>query len=278
MSTQTRKPIATVIIPTFDHVSTLRYAVASALAQTVPVEVFIVGDGVPAAGQALIQALVQQDDRIRYFGHPKHARRGEPYRHEAIAHANGRIICYLCDRDLWFPDHVKKLDEMLQSADFAHAFPMHLLPGGVAKYFPNDLSLPIFRHMMLTVWSRVPLSCAGHTIEAYKRLPSGWDTTPEGHLTDAYFFNKFLQMADCRLASGHEPTVLTFPSPDRKGWTPEQRAHELEAWWSCISTPDRRAALAVSIMQWALKDRDIELAKLYAHVLGQPQPGDSPAR
>lgn len=272
-------PIATVIISTFDHVATLRYAVASALAQTVPVEVFIVGDGVPTAGKALIHGLLQQDDRLRFFDHPKHERRGEPYRHEAIAHARGRIICYLCDRDLWFPDHVRKLDELLQSADFAHAFPMHLLPGSVAKFFPTDLSLPIFRHMMLNVWSRVPLSCAAHTLDAYKRLPSGWSNTPPGHLTDAYFFNKFLQMTDCRLASGYEPTVLTFPSPERKGWTSEQRVQELHAWWPCVSDPDKRAALTLSIMQWALKDRDIELGRLYAQVLGhQPsEPGHSPA-
>lgn len=263
-------PIATVVIPTFDHVATLKYAVASALAQTVPVEVFIVGDGVPAAGQALIRELLSQDERIRFFDFPKHERRGEPYRHEAIGHARGRIICYLCDRDLWFPDHVKKLDALLQSADFAHAFPMHLLPGSIAKFFPTDLALPIFRQMMQAVWSRVPLSCAGHTLDFYKQLASGWDTTPLGQLTDGYFFNKFLQRNDCRLASGYEPTVLTFPSPQRKGWTSAQRCQELDAWWACICSPEKRAELTVSIMQWALKDRDIELGKLYTQLLAQP--------
>jgi glycosyltransferase involved in cell wall biosynthesis len=261
-------PTATVIIPTFDHGQTLVYAVASALAQTVPVEVFIVGDGVPEAGKAMIHQLLKQDDRLRFFDHPKHVSRGEPYRHVAIGQARGRIICYLCDRDLWFPDHVEKLDGLLQQADFAHAFPMHLLPVSIAKFFPNDLSQPIFRQMMLTVWSRVPLSCAAHTVGFYKQLACGWDTTPPGHPTDAHFFNKFLMHDECRLVSGYEPTVLTFPSPERKGWTTQQRCEELAVWQACIQSPEKRAALVMSIMQWALKDRDMELGKLYTQLLG----------
>lgn len=70
------KPTATVIVPTFNHGATLRLAVDSALAQTVPVEVFIIGDGVPDSNKSLIHDLVTADSRVRFFDHPKHISRG----------------------------------------------------------------------------------------------------------------------------------------------------------------------------------------------------------
>ena len=97
-------PRATVVIPTFDHGPLLGLAVDSALRQSVPVEVFIVGDGVPEAHKAFIRDLTAGDARVRFFDHPKSPGRGEAYRHAALAQARGEIVCYLCDRDLWLAD------------------------------------------------------------------------------------------------------------------------------------------------------------------------------
>ena len=88
-------PRATVVIPTFDHGPLLGLAVDSALRQSVPVEVFIVGDGVPEAHKAFIRDLTAGDARVRFFDHPKSPGRGEAYRHasrfvsEFVASARG---------------------------------------------------------------------------------------------------------------------------------------------------------------------------------------------
>lgn len=42
-------PVATVILPTFDHAKSLALAVRCALDQTVPIELFIIGDGLASA-------------------------------------------------------------------------------------------------------------------------------------------------------------------------------------------------------------------------------------
>ena len=92
---------ATVLIPTsIDRGPTLALAVDSVLRQTVrDLEVFIIGDGVHEVTREAARSLEKADSRVRFFDHPKHARRGEPYRHEALQEARGRVVCYLCDRD-----------------------------------------------------------------------------------------------------------------------------------------------------------------------------------
>ncbi|HUF18169.1 MAG TPA: glycosyltransferase family A protein [Thermoanaerobaculia bacterium] len=58
---------ATVIIPTFDHGPLLKYSVESALKQTVDdIDIFVVGDGVPAEHREAVSAAVRSDSRIRF--------------------------------------------------------------------------------------------------------------------------------------------------------------------------------------------------------------------
>lgn len=261
-------PRATVLIPTFDHGPLLGLAVDSALQQTVPVEVFIVGDGVPAQHKPFIHALVAREPRVRFFDHPKSARRGEHHRHSALAQARGDIVCYLCDRDLWLPDHVAQLLGLLQQADFAHSLPLHVHPNTVT-FFSVDLEHPTFRDLVLRQGNRIPLSCAGHTLSFYRRLPEGWSDTPPDVPTDWHMFRKLLMRADCRAASGLLPTALTFPSPPRKSWPPEVRLAELQAWQARLADPAQRAGMVLQLMQRALRWRDHELAN---HIIALMSP------
>lgn len=252
-------PRATVVIPTFNHGPLIGLAVASALRQTVPVEVFVVGDGVPDAHKPALRELAASDPRVQFFDHPKSAGRGERYRHAALAQARGEIVCYLCDRDLWLPDHVAHLLALLQQADFAHSLPLHV-HRSMVHFFAVDLAHPAYRQHMLQVGNRVPLSCAGHTLRAYRMLDDGWDDTPPGIPTDWHMFRKFLGQPGCRCASGTLPTALTFPSPPRKDWPLEARLAELRAWREHIDDPARRAALVLQLLQAAIRSRDQDLA------------------
>ncbi|MFT4195316.1 glycosyltransferase family 2 protein [Ottowia sp.] len=256
-------PRATVVIPTFDHGPLIGLAVDSALRQSVPVEVFIVGDGVPEVHKPFIHDLVARDSRVHFFDHPKSPGRGEHYRHAALTHARGEIVCYLCDRDLWLPEHVAHLLALLQTADFAHSLSLHIRAGQV-EFFAADLAHPVYRHMMLWQVNRVPLSCAGHTLGFYRRLPEGWGDTPPGVPTDWHMFRKLLGHPDCRCASGTLPTAITFPSPPRKGWSPQARLDELRAWQARIADPAQRQGLLLQLMQLAIRSRDHEMAAFHA--------------
>ena len=259
-------PLATVLIPTFNHGDTIKFALDSALNQTVPVEIFIIGDGVPDAMRSTIKKLVAEHDCVRFFDNPKHERRGEPYRHEALKYAQGKIICYLCDRDLWLPDHVERMNTLLQDADFVHSLSMHVLPGGGYRFYPVDLSLPQYRLEMLKVRNRVAFSCAAHTLSMYQALDEGWTTTPRGKATDWHMFQKFLGNSQCKTMSAYYPSAITFPSPGRLEWTEEQRIVELSKWQEKLSTDIGRMKVVQDVLEQSVQQRDVILAKRLRYI------------
>lgn len=233
---------ATIIIPTYDHGMTLQYPLQCLKHQTISdFEVFVIGDGVPDELKPRLLDLVSEDERFRFIDHPKHSRRGEPHRHEALLIASGRIVCYLCDRDLWLPDHVEQMLKLLSTADYVHSLPLHVLPGGDFRTFPVDLGFEGYRHMMLTMSdNRIPFSCFAHTLEAYHSLKEGWTTTPDNYWTDLYMFRKFFAAETLCGTSGVIPTAVTFPSPPRKAWTEPERIAELETWQRRLNTSEGR--------------------------------------
>jgi glycosyltransferase involved in cell wall biosynthesis len=240
----------TIVIPTYNHGSTIKYAIDSILSQNEQdFEIFIIGDGVPEPVKPLINAIVQTDPRLRFFDYSKHSRRGEPNRHVALQQATGEIICYMTDRDIWLPNHLTNIQALLIDADFAHTLPLHILPGGKIKAFPCDLSLSECRQFILNSLNLIPFSCAAHTRSFYQSLPQGWSTTPRKIATDWYMFKKFLAIKNCRAVSGFYPSAITFPSPIRKGWTEAQRIEELEEWKIKLGEPNMQALLMQRVLQ-----------------------------
>ena len=179
--------VATVLIPTFNHGPTLRHSVGSVLEQTVSdIEIFIVGDGVPDVTREIVDDLTSQDERVRFFDNPKGPRTGEIHRHQALAEARGEIVCYLSDDDLWLPDHVETMRELLDEADYANALMLHLDATGRLGVAPLDLSYPGERELVVLGRKGTSLSSMTHTLEMYRRLPYGWRTTPGLIYTDYY--------------------------------------------------------------------------------------------
>ena len=240
---------ATVLVPTHDHGPTLSRSVRSALAQTVEdLEVLVVGDGAPDITRELMAELAAADERVRYFDNPKGPRHGELHRHAALQEACGEIVCYLCDDDLWLADHVERMRALLAGHDFAYALPFWIDPEGEIHCLRVDLRLPYFREMFLGGENRIPLSCGAHTLALYRRLPAGWRTTPNGTFTDLYMWQQILSVPGCRTAGGSEPTVLHFPSPERVGWSEDERLGELDRWTARLQEPGFRAELARRVL------------------------------
>ena len=238
---------ATVLIPTHDHGPTLRHSIPSVLGQTVEeLEVFVIGDGVPDVTRELMAELTTADPRVRFFDHPKGPRHGELYRHAALQEARGEIVCYLCDDDLWLPGHVEYLRELLAESDFAYSQPVWLDPAGETHALRVDLRLPHFQALFRGGENRIPLSCAGHTLELYRRLPHGWRAAPEGVFTDLYMWQQILEVPGLRVAGGTRPTVIHPPSPERRGWSLDERVAELEPYSARLAEPAFADELAES--------------------------------
>jgi GalNAc5-diNAcBac-PP-undecaprenol beta-1,3-glucosyltransferase len=243
---------ATVLIPTHEHVETLRHAVASVQKQSLQdFELFIVGDGVADATRAIVAELSAADGRIRFFDFPKGPRKGEIHRHQALQHAQGRFVAYLGDDDCWMPNHLEVLGALLTDADFGHTLQVGIDAKGQIVVMPADLQNPAFRSRMLTeLFNRFDLTFAGHTMAAYRRLPHGWRTTPpEFPWTDLYMWRQFLVEPWCRARSAMVPTGINTWTHQRPHLSDRERADDLAYWRAQAATPTFRESLWREIAQ-----------------------------
>jgi GalNAc5-diNAcBac-PP-undecaprenol beta-1,3-glucosyltransferase len=223
---------ATVLIPTHDHGPLVGLAIESALAQTVAsLEVLVVGDGAPDVTRDIVADISARDPRVRYFDNPKGPRHGEVHRHAALSEARGRAVLYLSDDDLWRPHHVEVMLDLLANADIACAMCVKVRPDGRLTTRSNDLGVPRRRERLLAGGPGIPLSCAAHTLDAYRKLPFGWRTTPDEISTDKYMWQQFLNQPECRAAGSSRLTVISLGSPDRTEMSPLERLEEMETWW-----------------------------------------------
>jgi glycosyltransferase involved in cell wall biosynthesis len=252
---------ATVLIPTMrDRGPLLPYSVGSVLAQTVPdIEIFILGDGADDETRCVIHDLMRRDSRIQFFDHSKHERRGEPNRHAALARARGKIVCYLCDRDLMLPNHVETMMRLLARTDFGHTLIFCVMPAGDVT-FPKEIDIgrPADRRWILSgicFANGIPLSFAGHRVDMYRKLPYGWRTTPQGLFTDNYMWDQFLAEPGCRAISGTVPTILYFPRSMRADWTVEQKLEELKRWTDLMISPEGHQRILQRVIDGLEQDR-----------------------
>ena len=231
---------ATVLIPTFDHGRVIRNAIASVQAQTVPdFELFVVGDGAPEETRALMHDLCADDTRITFFDNPKGEGFGEQYRHAALQQARGDIVCYLCDDDLWLPHHLETLGRALESADFAHTMHIDITDDGTFIARVGDLAdLETQRQMLRYKWNFFGPSCAGHRLDAYRRLPFGWRPKPKDMWSDLHMWRQWLTCDWVRFRSIAQPTALQLTARWRQGLTPEQRDAEVADWLPRLEEDD----------------------------------------
>jgi len=264
----------TVLIPTHNHADTLRYAVRSVLWQTCQdFELFIVGDGVPDRTRDIVAELAAEDARIRFFDFPKGDRNGELHRHHALQEANGRFVAYQSDDDLWLPEHLASLAELLEDYDLVHCMQMEVsIDGQLSSWLFDAHADPLGRDKLRNPVRSFGLGSGAHRLDAYRRLPLGWHPAPKGINSDAYFWLQFLDEPWCRYRSYKWPNALHLSAVPRKDWDIARRVEELSAWCDKIQLPSQRD---FCVKQCLLRLHD----ELFAtEGLGGPALGDEIAR
>lgn len=234
---------ATILIPTYRHAALLPFSIESALAQDVPCDVVVVGDGVEDDTRAVVGRYP-----VRFFDFPKGERHGELHRHTALAEASG-IVCYLGDDDLFYPDHVSHMLYLLSGADFAHSYPVFVRPDGIEAGM-IDIGLPRYREATLRGdWNMISLTGAAHTVAAYRRLPYGWRPAPPDVWSDLWMWMQFLRQAGLKAVTGTRCTHLKLAASERVAMSVDQRVTELR------DLRDRAANLRPEINHLAATNR-----------------------
>ena len=230
------KPRATVVIPTFNHGPLLTLAVESVRRQSERrLEVVIIGDGATPETCAAAESAATADDRIQFVAFSKDSSKGERYRPSILQHAQGEVVCYLADDDLWTPDHVETMLDLLTgpgAADFAMTLQVRPSPRGGVTLGPAgyvDLSRPLHRRLAAQPTSGFAngLSCVAHTMDFYRSLPHGWRTSPVGIPTDGWMWKQCLEQPEARAVSRCRATAVHFHSPPRRLWSTERRMEEM---------------------------------------------------
>jgi glycosyltransferase involved in cell wall biosynthesis len=228
---------ASILIPTYRHAALLPYALRSALDQKgATVEVLVVGDGVEDATRDVL-AQFASDSRVRFFDFPKGPRHGEVSRHAALQEAQGRVVCYLSDDDLLLPGHAAEMCRLLADADFAHGPSARFTGDGELLFFPWNYGREEFVAVGRGRIGSIGLTGTAHTLEAYRRLPYGWRTTPPGMPTDHHMWLQWLDLPGLRAVRGERLTYLTFPDPDWGKLPESERAASLADWYERSREP-----------------------------------------
>lgn len=213
----------TIILPTsIDRGLLLPYSIGSVQKQTIQdFELLVIGDGVNDFTREVILDFQAKDSRIQFFDFPKHPRRGEENRHQVMQGAKGTYVAYITDRDYWLPHHLETMEIYLQLYDFASTL----------NYDVKE-DFMIYGRKNLDAWDAPSwlLSCVGHTLEMYHKLPFGWRTTPKHLYTDRYMWEQFITHPSCKSYCGLEPTVLWFKRGDHPGLSSQERKDLLIKW------------------------------------------------
>jgi glycosyltransferase involved in cell wall biosynthesis len=191
-------------------------------------ELFILCDGAPDETVAAARRLARQDRRINVRAFPKGERHGEAHRDTILREeCRGTMICQIADDDLWFPDHLEQMAELLADSDFGNLIQVHVEPDGRFTPLCDDLALPGTRERMLSEKYNFfgPTTC-GYRRTAYDLLERGWSPAPEDIWTDLCMWRKFLDRDDIRAATRRRLGALCFPTPQRRTWPMAKRCAE----------------------------------------------------
>ncbi|MBB6694630.1 glycosyltransferase family 2 protein [Cohnella xylanilytica] len=237
-------PLFSIVVPTYRNGRLLRYALDSVRNQSLSdYEVFVVCDSAVEEGREIAFEFARRDSRFRVLDRPKGARHGEAYRHEVLLAARGRYVGYLCDDDLWLPDHLRRMGQALERAEFVHSL-YAFFQGGRLSVFRNALEDPAIRELMLEQpFNIFGPTAASHRLDTYFRLPEGWAPGPEGVWSDLNMWRKFLRLEHVVLSTVPEITSVSFPSSLRPSMTLEQREKETAYWAELIVSPAIRDIL-----------------------------------
>jgi glycosyltransferase involved in cell wall biosynthesis len=224
----------------------LPFAIKSVLAQTeLDFELCILCDGAPPETAMVARDFARDDPRVLVFAFPKGERYGEAQRAAVLGGAQSTFVTHIGDDDLYLPDYLRQLADLLSEADFVSVPRFAVKPDGCLHVCSfGDLGHARFRRRMLTRrWNFVGPTEAAYRLTAYRSLAEGWSPGPKDVWSGLHMWRKFPRHPGLRLKSGFGLGTLKFVSPDWQHLTLSQRRAANEVAWRRLQDPDVVAAL-----------------------------------
>jgi glycosyltransferase involved in cell wall biosynthesis len=217
----------TVVIPTHNRRERLLQAIQSVQGQTRPAaQIIVVADG--CTDGSVDAARAMGDPRIVVLDLPKAPLMGWGSRNEALRIAEGDVISYLGDDDLYLPDHLERIGVLHDTEDFAfvQANTIVAMPDGRVHPMHLDWGVPALKQRFESrELNRNPMASGSHR-RGLAEKAGGWNPAPpDGVEGDADLFRRILKL-DPATVFVSEPTVLIVN--ERFGDRSEQAAALLD--------------------------------------------------
>ena len=215
-------PQVTVLLPTYNWSSVLRFAIASVLRQTfADFELLVIGDGCTDDSEAV--AAESGDPRVRWINLPANTGHQSGPNNEGLRQARGEFIAYHGHDDLWLPHHLGTMVAALQTetSDLAHSLCL-MVPAEAA---PGWILIP-----QKELGSYAPPLCVVHRKSLTDRI-GGWrpyrelGTTPP----DVELWRR-AAASGAKLTFVPRLTGIKFPASVRRNVYRTRPHHEQEAW------------------------------------------------
>ncbi len=210
-------PLVSIVIPTFNRLHYLPYAIKSALAQSYQnIEVIVSDDASTADVQGLVTSF--SDSRLRYRRNVSNI--GQALNNlAAFKEAKGKYVANLHDDDIWEPTFLEKLIPPLESNDDAVlAFSNHFImdsDGNINEEITQQIEAQYKRQTLKPGFHRpfcrmglVDLSIPLAMASVYKKDAIDWNDFPAEVNS---FYDRWLTYLACRtgMAAYYHPERLT---------------------------------------------------------------------
>ena len=213
-------PRVSIIIPTYNWSSVLRYAIRTVLWQTMQdFELLVIGDGCTDDSADVVASF--KDARIRWENLPKNTGSQSAPNNRGLELAAAPYVAYLGHDDIWHPEHLGVLLKNIGDRDIAYSLAALIGPAP-----QNIRSLTGLSPSGTYEYNQfVPPSSVLHKQNLAADI-GGWKNYRTIRMQpDVDFLTRALEFGK-RFAPVHELTVFKFPSNMRKNSYKEKRFDE----------------------------------------------------
>lgn len=229
-------PRFSILLPTHNRPEVLKTAIASVLAQTrQDWELLVVGDGCSEETRALMSGY--RDARIRWFDLPKAKGFGYANRNVALKQAEGELIAFLGHDNIYFHDHLERMEVHFAQDDAAMCYsrPLFIDNDGLIVPFFVNITMGKPRQEFMTRNNVLPATNVVHRRNCFEAV-GYWDENLDCE-GDWELWKRIIAGYPRGLRFQRIPTCLHFRADWRTGktWAPApfgyMRALQAQAPW-----------------------------------------------